>query len=147
MEALGRSKRTLRKNFGTSVSSGRSEASSLGSEERSSESGSLQDKSDLDRYETDSVSTGKESVGRDEGEKLFYDRKINLELNSNGNNSSVVVGLDATLTNNNVASIEEEVEEEVFGEETDCKRPSLKAFLEENRERNDSQTEEKEAVA
>ncbi|XP_071818860.1 protein still life, isoforms C/SIF type 2-like isoform X3 [Apostichopus japonicus] len=147
LEALGRSKRTLRKNFGTSVSSGRSEASSLGSEERSSESGSLQDKSDLDRYETDSVSTGKESVGRDEGEKLFYDRKINLELNSNGNNSSVVVGLDARLTNNNVASIEEEVEEEVFGEETDCKRPSLKAFLEENRERNDSQTEEKEAVA
>lgn len=104
----------MRKNFGSSVSSGRSEASSLGSEERSSESGSLQDKSDLD-----SVSTGKESVERDDTEKLFYNRNVSVELNSNSNNS-----LGRRLTKDSTGSTDE-----VFSDVADFKRPSLRGYI------------------
>lgn len=132
LEALGRNKRTLRKTFSSSVSSGRSEASSLGSEERSSESGSLQDKSDIDRCDTDSVSTGKESADGLEGDKIFYRRQLSLELNSNSNNSVSEKSSDSddlkssTLTHENVSRKNDQGE---LQEENDSyKRPSLKGI-------------------
>lgn len=132
LEALGRNKRTLRKNLSSSVSSGRSEASSLGSEERSSESGSLQDKSDIDRCDTDSVSTGKESTDGLEGDKIFYRRQISLELNSNSNNSISEKSSDSddvkssTLTHENVSR--KNGQGELQEENDSYKRPSLKAI-------------------
>ena len=115
-EALGRPKRTLRKTGAKSdggSSAGHSEAGSLGSEERSSESGSH--RSEGDRCdETDSTSTGRGSYNADRKSQrgpIISDlprqesqgsQGSQGSLNSNGNNNQ---NQDLTLTPISPASI------------------------------------------
>ncbi|XP_030850377.1 protein still life, isoforms C/SIF type 2 isoform X3 [Strongylocentrotus purpuratus] len=93
-ENLGRNKRTLRKTATKSdggSSAGHSEAGSLGSEERSSESGSH--RSDLNYDDTDSTSTGRGSCDHDRRESgsiiitSLQRQESEGTLNCNGNNS------------------------------------------------------------
>ncbi|XP_041463268.1 T-lymphoma invasion and metastasis-inducing protein 2-like isoform X2 [Lytechinus variegatus] len=93
-ENLGRNKRTLRKTMAKSdggSSAGQSEAGSLGSEERSSESGSH--RSDPNYDDTDSTGTGRGSFDHDRREPSsiiitsLQRQESEGSLNCNGNNS------------------------------------------------------------